>query len=204
MQENNTNSALLDDAYPKPAYANYVLGILMMAYVFSFIDRQILSLMVGPIKADLDIGDFQFSLLTGWAFALFYAFMGIPLGRMADHRSRRAIIAVGVAVWSLMTCLSGMAKSFNGLFMARVGVGVGEAALSPPAYSLLSDYYPPHRLARANSIYTMGVTIGSGLAYIIGGFVSQWIAGMGEISLPLVGEVRAWQATFLRSAYRAY
>lgn len=190
------NNNITEKPYPSPQYANYVLGVLLVAYIFSFLDRQILGLMVGPVKESLDISDFEFSLLTGPAFALFYAFMGIPIGRLADLKNRKVIITVGVAVWSLMTCLSGLAKTYTLLFLARVGVGVGEAALSPPAYSLMSDYFPPEKQARAMAIYTMGVTLGIGLAGIIGGALYGWIDDLGELVLPLVGAVESWQLTF--------
>jgi MFS family permease len=119
--------------HPKPAYAWYVVGVLVLAYTFSFIDRQILGLLVTPIKRDLNIGDFEVGLLGGLAFALFYTFLGLPIGRLADRANRRNIIAVGIAFWSVMTAACGLAKSFWTLFLARMGVGVGEAALSPPA-----------------------------------------------------------------------
>ena len=118
-------------------YAWYVIAVLFLAYTFSFIDRQILALLVGPVKADLGLSDFQFSLLHGLAFGIFYTLMGIPLGRLADSSNRRNLIAAGVALWSLMTALCGFAKNFTQLFLARIGVGVGEAALSPGG--LLAD-----------------------------------------------------------------
>ena len=115
------------------AYAWYVVGVLTFAYMVAFIDRQILSLLVQPIRRDLGISDTQISLLAGFAFAIFYSLLGVPIARLADRRSRRAIISIGVLLWSLMTAACGLAKSFTGLFAARVGVGVGEAALSPAA-----------------------------------------------------------------------
>jgi MFS family permease len=177
--------------------AYFALTILTIAYVFSFIDRQILSLLVEPMKEDLGISDVQVSLLQGMAFALFYTFMGIPIARLADASNRRWLITAGIAVWSLMTCLCGIARSFTTLFLARVGVGVGEAALSPAAYSMLSDYFPPEKLARALAIFSTGITIGGGLAYIVGGSVLNAVQGMGEVSLPLLGELRPWQLTFV-------
>src|SRR5512145_996272 len=125
------------------AYANYVLGLLFVVYVFNFVDRQILSILLEPIKADLGVSDTAMGFLTGLAFALFYTVAGIPIARWADSGTRRTIIAVGLFLWSAMTACSGLARNFLHLALARVGVGVGEAAGSPPAHSLLSDYFPP-------------------------------------------------------------
>lgn len=178
-------------------YAWYVVGVLMLANVSSFVDRQILTLLVGPIKRDLAITDTQMSLLLGLAFALFYSVLGFPIGRLADARSRRAIIGWGIALWSVMCALCGLARNYGQLFLARVGVGVGEAALSPPAFSLLADYFPPRRLASALSVYSTGIFIGSGLAYLIGGTVIELVSRMEPWHWPLVGEIRPWQRVFI-------
>ncbi len=183
--------------WPKPAYAWYVVGVLTLAYTVSFVDRQILALLVGPIRRDLQITDTQISLLQGFAFALLYTVLGLPIGRLADHRSRRGIIAVGIAVWSLMTVFCGMAKSFWTLFLARTGVGIGEAALSPPAYSIVADYFPPERLAKALSFYSMGIYIGAGLAFIVGGGVVALVSETGQWTLPVIGTIYPWQITFI-------
>ena len=182
--------------YPSPLQAAFTLATLLGAYVLSFIDRQILTLMVGPIRADLQISDFQMGLLHGLAFALFYCFLGIPIGYMADRKPRKFIIAIGISVWSAMTALCGAANTYLQLFLARVGVGVGEASLSPAAYSLLADSYKPERLGRAMAIYTMGISLGSGLAYIVGGSVVQLVTHAGPQILPMIGEVRSWQIAF--------
>ncbi len=118
---------------PSPAYAWYVVAVLLLAYTLSFIDRMILSLLVGPIRADLGISDTQMSLLMGFAFAIFYSALGIPLGWLADRRGRRGLIVAGIAAWSLMTAACALTRSYAGLFLARIGVGVGEATLSPAA-----------------------------------------------------------------------
>src|SRR5262245_15450942 len=162
-----------EQPYPSAAYAWYVVGVLTLVYVFSFIDRQILSLLVGPIRRDLGISEKQMSLLMGASFAVFYTLFGIPLGRLADTRSRRGIIAVGVAFWSVMTAACGLTRSFWQLALARIGVGVGEASLSPSAYSLIADYFRPERRSTALSVYSMGIYVGSGLAYALGGLVVQ-------------------------------
>lgn len=185
-----------EQAWPDPRYAWYVISVLMVAYTFSYIDRTILALLVEPVRADLGISDTQFSLLHGFAFAVFYTIMGIPLGRMADRMSRRGIIAAGIAFWSLATAACGLARNFWQLFLARVGVGVGEAALSPAAYSMIADYFPPQRLGRALSVYAIGVYIGSGAAFLIGGAVIAAVATADNLVLPLVGEMRPWQVVF--------
>ena len=184
------------DGWPRPAYAWYVVFVLTVAYTFSFVDRQILSLLVGPIRRDLGLSDTQIGLLQGLAFAVFYSLLGIPIARLADHHSRRGIIAAGVGAWSLMTVACGFARSYPALFAARMGVGVGEAALSPPAFSLLADYFPPHRLSAALGVYAMGIYIGAGLAYILGGAVISFASGIDNIILPLIGPVFTWQMVF--------
>jgi len=177
-------------------YAWYVVGVLTLAYVTSFVDRQILFLMVGPIKRDLGVSDTRMGLLMGLSFALFYAFLGFPIGRLADSKSRRAIIGLGMAVWSVFTTLSGVARSYWHLFLARIGVGVGEAALSPAAYSLIADYFPKERLGTAIGVYSLGIYLGSGIALALGGWIVGLVAGSAPHHLPLVGEVRAWQLVF--------
>ena len=177
--------------------ANYALFVLLLAYILSFIDRNVMAVLIGPIRAQFDISDFQYSLLHGFAFSMFYIALGLPIARIADRHSRKWIITVGVLLWSIMTCLCGVTKSFAGLFLARIGVGVGEAALSPPAYSLLADLFTAEKLPRAMAVYTLGITLGGGLAYIIGGAVYQYFEATGGADLPLVGHVAAWQVTFI-------
>jgi MFS family permease len=177
-------------------YAWYVVGVLTFVYVFSFIDRQILNLLVRPIRRDLGISDTQMSLLMGLSFAVFYTFFGIPLGRLADSKSRRTIIAIGFAFWSLFTAGCGLARNFTQMLLLRMGVGVGEAALSPSAFSIISDYFPPKRRATAISVYSMGIYIGSGLAFIIGGTVAGFASQQEIWQLPLIGDTRPWQVVF--------
>ncbi|PTU74344.1 spinster family MFS transporter [Pseudomonas mangrovi] len=186
-----------NNGYPSSTRAWLTVAILMLAYVLSFVDRQILTLLVGPIRADLQISDTQMSLLMGLSFALFYTICGIPLGRVADSKSRRGLIAAGVLVWSLMTALCGTAKTFWTFLTFRIGVGAGEAALSPSAYSLLADSFPPRLRATAISVYSMGIYLGSGLALMIGGTVAAWAQSKGNVDLPLLGETRPWQLIFL-------
>lgn len=175
-------------------YAWFVVAVLILAYTLSFVDRQILTLMVGPIRRTLHISDTQISLLHGLAFALFYTIMGIPIGRLVDRRRRTVIIAVGVAVWSAMTMACGLARSFSQLFLARIGVGIGEAALSPSAYSMLADYFPPDKLARALSVYTSATHVGAGIATIAGGAL---IALVPLFVVPGLGSIEPWQIVFL-------
>jgi MFS family permease len=182
--------------WPKASYAWYVVFVLTLAYTCSFIDRQILTLLIEPIRRDLQISDTQISLLGGLAFTIFYTTLGIPLAWLADRTNRRNLMAAGLAFWSLATALCGVARSFGGLFLARVGVGVGEAALSPAAFSLLADYFPPKRLARAASAYSTGVYFGAGLALMIGGTVIQMVSGTPTATVPFVGEIFSWQLAF--------
>ena len=192
MANNNNNSA-----YPSSLRAWSTVAILMLAYVLSFVDRQILNLLVGPIRRDLVISDTQMSLLMGLSFALFYTVCGIPLGRLADTKSRRGLIAIGVLFWSAMTAACGMARLYWQFLLCRIGVGVGEAALSPAAYSLIADSFPAERRATAISVYSMGVYLGSGLAFLLGGLVIKFASAQGDVLLPLLGEVRPWQLIFL-------
>lgn len=177
-------------------YAWYVVLLCMVAYVFSFIDRQILALLIQPIRKDLAISDTQFSLLHGLAFSIFYATMGIPIARLADSRPRPMIIAAGVFLWSLATAATGLGRNFAQIFIARMGVGVGEAALSPAAYSMIADLFPKRALGRALAVYSIGTFIGGGLAYLIGGAVVGIVGDVPSVALPFVGDVRAWQVIF--------
>ncbi|HEY4345865.1 MAG TPA: MFS transporter [Parvibaculum sp.] len=193
---NPPQATAADAPYPSRLYAWYVVGVFVLAYTFSFIDRQILSLLVGPMKRDLVLSDTQISLLLGIAFAIFYAFMGLPIGRMVDRRRRVSIVAVGVFAWSVMTAMSGTAKAYWQLFIFRMGVGVGEAALTPAAYSIISDYFPPKRLGIAIGVYGIGVYIGAGAALVIGSFAISWATHIGDLDLPIIGHVYSWQLVF--------
>ncbi|WP_242140532.1 MFS transporter, partial [Sphingomonas sp. TREG-RG-20F-R18-01] len=151
-----------------------MVGLLMVANIFSFVDRQIISLLVDPIREDLGITDVQVSLLIGPAFAVFFCVMALPLGRMVDTRNRIRLAAVGVGLWSLATLLSGFADTFTHLFIARIGVAAGEAALFPAANSLIADSFPPHRRARAIGLFALAIYLGSGFALLFGGAVVGW------------------------------
>ena len=177
-------------------FAIYVLVVLTLVYAISFIDRQILAILAIDVRADLDIDNANLGFLYGTAFAVFYSTFGIPIGRLADNWSRVYLLALGLALWSLMTCLAGLSSTFAMLAIARIGVGIGEATCSPASVSLLSDYYPLRRRATAMSVYASGLYLGTGLSLLIGGFVSsRWNEAFeaGGAPLDLVG----WQATFL-------
>lgn len=182
--------------WPTPRYAWYTIIVLLVAYTLAFIDRVILSLLVEPIRRDLGISDTQMSLLHGFAFAIFYSLLGIPIARLADRHDRRLIIGIGVAVWSLMNALCGLARSFWEMFAARIGVGVGEAALSPAAYSIIADSFRPAQLGRAIGVYSAAIYGGAGLALIAGGTVAALVSDASRIELPVVGSVFPWQLVF--------
>ncbi|MFO1009642.1 MAG: MFS transporter [Planctomycetota bacterium] len=168
--------------------------LLMLFYVLAFVDRQVLALLVQPIRDDLGLSLTQFGLLHGLSFALFYTLLGVPLGRVADAGSRRGLVALGVVAWSAMTVLCGRAASFAQLFLARIGVGVGEAALSPAAYSWIADAFPRERRSIAMSAYSVGIYLGSGLAFVVGGQIVAFAGGAGASEWPVLGAVKAWQA----------
>ena len=180
---------------PRDRYPWLVLFVLTLVYVLNFVDRQIPSILAERIKGDLGSSDAQMGFLYGTAFAVFYAVFGIPLGRLADAWVRTRLIALGLAVWSLMTAVSGLAGSFTALALARVGVGVGEASASPAAYPLLADWFPEKRRATVLAIYQSGIHIGSGIGLGIGGLiVNRWDAAWAAESAPF--GLRGWQVAF--------
>jgi predicted MFS family arabinose efflux permease len=163
------------------------LGVLVLVYVLNFVDRQILSILVEPIRRELGVSDTAMGFLTGGAFAVFYTFAGIPIARFADRSVRRTVIAVGCAAWSVMTAASGLARGFGDLAAARIGVGIGEAACSPPAHSLLADYFPPERRATALSVYASGIHFGTAFGYLAGGWINaafDWRTAFVAVGLP--------------------
>jgi MFS family permease len=169
------------------SYANYVLAVLFVAYVINFVDRQIVSILAEPIKQALGVSDSWIGFLGGPAFAIFYATLGIPIARLADLWMRRSVIAIGLTLWSGMTALSGLSQSFTHLALARIGVGVGEAALSPPAHSLLADYFPVSRRSTALGIYAMGIHIGVLVGLVLGGWLEEfwgWRAAFMVVGIP--------------------
>jgi MFS family permease len=181
----------------RPVYSWYVVSLLTLAYICSFIDRQIITLLIGPIKQDLGLTDTQMSYLLGLSFAIFYTVFGFLIALAADRLNRRNIIIVGIAIWTLMTAACGLVRGYGQLFLARMGVGFGEGALSPSALSMISDYFPRERLARAISVYSTGIAVGSGIALLIGGSVIELVSTVETVVLPLIGELRPWQAAFV-------
>jgi MFS family permease len=194
MTEPTADKARLNSELPSPAYAWYTVAVLLVAYLTSFVDRTILTLLVDPIRDSLNISDLELSVLHGFAFAIFYAVLGIPIARYADSHNRVRLISLGILTWSAMTAVCGFSRSFLSMFVARVGVGIGQATLSPAAYSILSDSFPPTKLVRALSVYQTAIYAGTGIAMIIGGFV---IAKVPAFDMPGYGPMESWQVVFL-------
>jgi MFS family permease len=181
-------------------YAWYVAALLAAGHLVSFVDRFVMSLVMEPLKADLGLSDFQLGLLQGTGFVILYTAVAIPLGLMADRINRRNLIIAGVVLWSLATGLCGLAYSFGSLFLARVGVGFGEAALVPAAMSLLAAYFPRRQLGRAVSLFTTGASLGKSAALIGGGAVLAVLVTAGGLTLPAIGRLEPWQGTFVLMA----
>ncbi len=175
----------------------YMVILLTTAQIVSYIDRFLPSLLIGPIKADLGLSDFQVGLLLGPAFGVFYVLMGLPLGWMADRFNRRGILAAGITIWCSMTALASLAKGFPALFATRLGVGLGEAALAPCTVSLISDRFPREKRARALSMFMSGTFLGAGAAFLLGGPLVHAVAGLPGVVVPLLGELKPWQMSFL-------
>ncbi|MEL7029083.1 MAG: MFS transporter, partial [Pseudomonadota bacterium] len=171
-----------------PVYSWYVVAVLSFAGVVAFIDRQIINLLVEPIKADLGVSDTQISLLQGIAFSLFYAIMALPLARLSDSGNRKQIIILGAICWTIATFTCGLAGGLAVLFVSRMMVGVGEATLTPGGFSMISDYFPREQLSRALSVFTSSSFLGSGLAFILGGAMIGLFSSWGPIEAPLIGD----------------
>lgn len=183
----NNLSAEAAEKLKSPKYRTYVLSILVVVYVFNFLDRQIVTILAEPIKNDLGLNDTQIGLMTGLAFALFYTVLGIPIARLADRANRVSIISIALVVWSGMTAVCGMAQNFGQMLAARIGVGVGEAGCSPPAHSLIADYFPPDQRASALSVYALGIPIGSILGLLAGGWIAEfwgWRVAFFAVGIP--------------------
>ena len=183
--------------WPSPLRAWFAVGVFSIAAVLSYTDRQILSLLVDPIRGALDITDTQVSLLQGLAFALIYSVAGLPLGRLADLWPRRRMIMIGVALWTISTLACGLAESFGALFAARVFVGIGEAALAPAAVSMLTDYFPPERRGMAIGVFLMGMVIGGGAALSIGGALLQAANAGVFMHVPGLDALASWRVTLV-------
>lgn len=182
--------------YPHPALAWSIVALLVLASLVSFIDRQIVAIVVEPMKKDLGLTDSEVGWLYG-IFALFYAMAALPIAWLADNRSRTVVIGIGVGFWSLMTAACGVAQNFWQVLLARMGVGVGEATLTPATNSLLGDYFPREKLPLALSVYQLGPILGSGIAFVIGGFVLTLVMDLEPMTLPGIGTLHPWQQTFV-------
>jgi MFS family permease len=178
-------------------YAWYVAGLLTLTQIVSYIDRFLPSLLIQPIKNDLGLTDFQVGLLLGPAFGIFYVFVGVPIGWLADRRSRRTLLSIGISVWCAMTAAAGLVRGFWPLFVARLGVGLGEATVAPCSISLISDYFPRAKRNRALSLFMAGTFLGAGSAFLFGGPVVHWIGSLPPLQLPVVGTLATWQMSFL-------
>ena len=184
-------------SYPDKKYSYSAVAILTLAQVFAFIDRQIPSMLVEPIKQDFNLTDSQIALLGGAAFSIFYAIMALPIGYAVDRYKRTKVLGTGIFLWSLMTVLAGLANSFGKLFGARIGVAVGEAVMAPISVSLVSDSFPENKQGKPMGIITAGVYIGIGITLLGGGFLIDYLTRIGGITLPLIGYLKPWQATFM-------
>jgi MFS family permease len=186
-----------DSEYPPARQAWYCVFALALAVMINFLDRGILTLLVEPIKRDLRLSDVQMSLIMGFAFTSFYVLLGLPVARLVDRKSRKLIMTAGITIWSVMTVLCGLATNFWHLFLARMGLGVGETTSGPSAYSLISDYFPPHRLPRAISFMQVGFVLGTGLSFILGAVIIDFVGAHPDMSLPIVGHLRGWQMVLM-------
>ena len=190
-----SNNKKIELKWPSPKYGWSMVGLLTLAYIFSMLDRYILGYLIKPIKEDLGFTDLQVGLMTGPAFTLLYATTAIPFGLLADRRSRTKIIAAGIAIWSLATVFTGFARSFWSMFIARMFVGIGEAALSPAAFSIIGDSFEPERRAKPVAFYSAALVLSGALT----AFIIAFLLGLAEgtvFSLPFIGEVPSWQFIF--------
>jgi MFS family permease len=185
------------ETYPSAVVAWYGLVLLLLCYFMYFVDRNILSLLVGPVRHDLNINNSQMGLLQGYTVSVFNGLMAVPFGWWADRRSRRNTLVFGVTLWASSTVASGFTTTFDQLLLTRMGLGIGEAALSPAAFSLISDYFPKSKRGVAVGVYGVGGFAGIGLSYIIGGAVLAAFKGMDHVTLPIVGDTSLWHAAFI-------
>ena len=183
--------------YPQSRKAWALVGLLTVTYILSYADRYALYLLVEPIKQDLGLSDTEMGWLIGPAFGVLYAVSGLFAGMLADRRSRTRIIAAGVALWSAAMTACGLSRSFTQLFVARMTVGVGESTLSPCAMSMIADSFPPDRRGRPIALYSVSLSFGAGLSSLLGGLLLTWLSGISSVSVPLLGELAAWQLMFV-------
>ncbi len=180
-----------------PARSWWAIFVFMIALMFNYLDRQLMTLLITPIKADFGLSDTQISLLIGFAFVLFYVLAGIPMARFIDRGPRKWIVAGAIAFWSLMTVACGLARNYGQLLLARMLVGVGESCNAPGTYSMTSDMFPRDKLAKPISVIGIGQVAGSGMALLVGGWLIVWLTGIGPQTFPVVGELKPWQMTFV-------
>jgi len=182
---------------PSRATANYSLFVLTIVVLFTVLDRQVLALMIEPLKRDFQISDTQAALLIGAAFSLTYAIAGLPIARLADSRNRRNLVAICIAFWSLATIACGMAQSYVQIFIARLCVGIGEAGYGPATWSIVADSYPREKVAFGTSTLAIGAAVGTGLALFLGGSVLHFVQDLPSVALPFGILIRPWQWAFI-------
>jgi len=201
MQPEQSMTAAYADATDVPGVSRraawYGVAVLSLLQLFSFIDRQALSLLIAPIKAEFGMSDVQVSLVIGLGFALAYAVAGLPIGRLVDQWSRPALLAIGLTLWSVSTAACGFARSFGQLALFRSGVGIGEATLTPTVISFLGDYFPPSKRGISFGVFAVSVYVGSGLSLVAGSAIIRAFQGVAFVSVPVVGDVKPWQLVFL-------
>ncbi|MEM5383153.1 MFS transporter [Paraburkholderia phymatum] len=183
--------------WPSASIGWYTVAVLFIAYTFAYVDRVILTILMESVQRDLHINDTQVGLLHGLAFVIFYVGLGIPLGWLADRLNRRKLVIWSITVWSAMCAACGLGNSFGTLFAARIGVGVGEAGLSPATFSIIGDNFPPNKRNIATGVFTVAMFVGGGLALLIGGLIVSLLGGATSVHVPLLGEMRSWQAVFI-------
>lgn len=188
---------MIGTVWPAPRASWALVTLLTLAYLLSYVDRSILGLLIEPIKADIHLNDEQMGYLIGPAFAVFYATIGLPLGWLADRRRRTWIVSAGIAIWSLATAAMGFASTFWHAFAARMSVGVGEAALGPCAMSMIADSFPPEKRGKPVALYSSALSLGGGVAALLGAAVLTWAKTSEGLDLPFIGAFRPWQTAFL-------
>lgn len=192
-----TDANATTGSYPPPVRAWYAVGVLSLVYVFAFLHRHLIILFADPIRQAFGLTDTAVSLLIGFSFSLFYATLALPMGRLADTKNRRRLLAVSTTLWSLCTAGFGAATQFVHLLLARMGSGIGQAALGPATYSIVSDYFPRRQRAMAMGVILSGIHIGGGLSLLFGGVAIGFVAELEIHQLPLIGAVHPWQVVFL-------
>lgn len=197
VTDEKTASAEPGQPWPPRRDAYYSLFVMTIVVMFTVIDRQILNIMIEPMKADFHISDTQAALLLGAAFSITYGLAGIPIARIADRSNRRNLVAISIAFWSSCTMACGMAQSYGGMFLARLGIGIGESGYGPASWSIATDNFPREKVAVATGTYGIGAMIGIGLASFLGGAVLALVEGLPPMALPFGGVIRPWQWAFI-------